>query len=83
MRNVNLTTVNVQVNDRSVRTNVVVKTIRTELLRLRLCLRHACKPFAKHYGEWQRGSQAMVPVAVSPSLGGLRSSGGPGIALGS
>jgi hypothetical protein len=82
MRNVNLTAVNVQVNDRLVRTNVVV-TLRDELLRLRLCLRHACKAFAKHYGEWQHGSQAMVPAAVSPSLGGLRSSGVPGIALGS
>ena len=82
MRSVNLTTVNVQVNDRLDRTNVVV-ALRIEILRLRLRLRQACKSFAKHYGEWQHGPQAMSPAAASPSLGGLSTSGGPGIALSS
>ena len=83
MRSVNLTAVNVQVNDRLDRTNVVV-TLRASLLRLRLCLRQACKSFAKkHYGEWQHGIQAMLPAAASPSLGGHSTSGGPGFALGS
>jgi hypothetical protein len=82
MRSVNLTAVNVQVNDRSDRTNVVV-TLRDYLLHLRLCLRLACKPEAKHFGQWQHGSQAMLSAASSPSLGGHCTSGGPGIALGS
>ena len=82
MRCVNTTPVNVQINDRLDRTNVVV-TLRADLRHLRLCLRPACKPFANHYGEWQQGSQAMRPAAMSPSLGDHRTSGGPGIAFSS
>lgn len=75
MRIVNQTIVNVVVNDHQDRTNVV-KTLRGNLLRLRLCLREACAAIAKRY--CQPGFGAMWASTGSPSWGGHRLSGGPG-----
>jgi hypothetical protein len=78
MRHVNQTTVNVVVNDRLDRTNVV-ETRRDNSQRLRLCLREACSAKALAKRIAQPGFEAMyVASAGSPSWGGHRTSGGPG-----
>ncbi len=78
MRHVNQTTINVVVNDRSDRTNVV-KTLRGNLQRLRFCLREACSAIALAKRMAQPGFEAMYVVSArSPSWGGHRLSGGPG-----
>ena len=80
MRTVNQTTVNVVVNDRQDRTNVV-KTLRNGLRRLRICLREACAASALAIAKRlpQPGFEAMhLASAGSPSWGGHRLSGGPG-----
>ena len=78
MRTVNQTTVNVVVNDRIDRTNVVL-TCRDLPQRLRLSLREAglAKALAKRIA--QPGFEAMYwASAGSPSWGGHRMSGGSG-----
>jgi hypothetical protein len=83
MRCVNTTAVNVQVNDRQDRTNVVA-TLRGTLRHSRLYLRAAGISFAKCKRERLPGWQAMVPVAaVSPSWGGHRITGRSGESLSS
>ncbi len=78
MRHVNSTTVNVVVNDRQDRTNVV-KTLRRQLQRLRFCLREAWAAIASAKWMAATGLEAGVPVSAgSPSWGGHRLSGGPG-----
>lgn len=81
MRQIQTTKVNVQVNDRTDRTNVVATH---GFLRRcsRLILRGACPSLAKPFGELLKRWQAMYEAcAASPSLGGHRPSGGPGIAI--
>jgi hypothetical protein len=59
----------------------VVKTLRGNLLRLRLCLREACAAHALAIAKRcaQPGFEAMYwASAGSPSWGGHRLSGGPG-----
>ena len=78
MRTVNQTTVNVVVNDRIDRTNVVL-TCRVLPQRQRLCLREArlAKTLSKRTA--QPGFKASYEaLAGSPSWGGHRMSGGPG-----
>ena len=80
MRTVNSTNVNVIVNDRQDRTNVV-KTLRSNLQRLRLCLREACTAIALAPAKRmaQAGFEAKYWASTgSPSWGGHRLSGGPG-----
>ena len=83
MRRINTTIVNVQINDRKDRVNVVA-TLRQSLRRLRLFTREAFKSLAspqmyfccEHLLALKAGS-----AAASPSWGGHRPSGGPGIAI--
>jgi hypothetical protein len=77
MRHVNLTNVNVVVNDRQDRTSVV-NTCCNVSRRLRLCLREVrCAKPSKRIA--QRGLGAMyVAPAGSPSWGGHRVTGGLG-----
>ena len=81
MRNVQQTTVNVIVNDRSDRTNVVVAS-RGILLGLRKYLREAGRLLAKAFAEKHAshpGAGAMCwSPAWSPSWGGSSPSGRPG-----
>jgi hypothetical protein len=79
MRRIETTIVNVQVNDRTDRQNVVA-TLRTSLRCLRLFLREACPWLAK---QCQHKQAMHAACAWSPSWGGYRSYGGPGSALSS
>lgn len=80
MRRIHTTNVNVLTNDRLDRTNVVAM-LRADLRRFCLIMRGACKALAKQYGEHLLRSQAVCAAsAASPSWGGHRPSGGPGIA---
>jgi hypothetical protein len=77
MRRVKTTSVNVQIDGRLDRTNVVA-TLRGNLRRLRLFLRGVCKALAWQSGQsWQR-LQAMYAVQLSPSWGGHCLPGGSG-----
>jgi hypothetical protein len=73
------TSVNVRINGRSDRMNVVA-TLREDLRRLRLFLRGVCKALAKQFGGSLERWQAMYAVQSSPSWGGHSPSGGPGTA---
>ena len=80
MRHVHQTTVNVVVNDRLDRTNVV-ETCRHLSQRLRLSLREAswAKALAKRIAQPGFGAMYLAS-AGSPSWGGHRVTGGPGTA---
>jgi hypothetical protein len=80
MRRIHTTSVNVHVNDRLDRTNVVA-VLRADLRRLCLFMRAACKWLAMQLGESEQAKYAVC--AVSPSWGGHRPSGGPGTGISS
>ncbi|MGE0758085.1 MAG: hypothetical protein AB7O38_13735 [Pirellulaceae bacterium] len=89
MRRIHTTTVNVQVNDRNDRTNVVATLVHS-LQRMRLFVREMACCACKSLGEFLLTSESSLrwqakyaACPVSPSWGGLRPSGGPGTAISS
>jgi hypothetical protein len=86
MRRINTTIVNVQVNDRTDRVNVVA-TLLYSLRRLRLFTREAFESLASQQPQMAKCCAHLQALkagsAASPSWGGHRPSGGPGTAIGS